>query len=103
MNGWADVFQTTPVNGLHDQFLSAGYSAKIIPGLDATKLEGQYHGYNATKITQNYGNEIDLNLEQSFLSHYMVGVEYTNYEANYKHSAVAVNTQKVIVSAQAKF
>lgn len=54
-NGWADVFLSTPANGLDDKYLWAGYK------FDASK-SGKivYHLFGAQSGGINYGDEIDF-------------------------------------------
>ena len=53
-NGWADMFLTTPTNGLEDLFLQL--HGKIGP----VKWMTKYHFFSAADVSSNYGDELDL-------------------------------------------
>ncbi len=57
--GWADVFLTTPANGIADGYASLGYSAKWAP-LDNLNLTGVFHQYDAARGGASLGHETDL-------------------------------------------
>ncbi len=54
-NGWADLFLTTPENGLEDLNLMVGYKSKQVGVLKAV-----YHDFQAEEGSVSYGQEIDL-------------------------------------------
>ena len=63
-NGWADMFLTTPANGLKDFYLKASY---VLPAdfiemrsLTATVF---YHDFTTDNLTQGIGSEWDASLE----------------------------------------
>ncbi len=63
-NGWADMFLTTPANGLKDFYLKAAY---VLPAdfiemrsLTATMF---YHDFTTDNLTQGIGSEWDASLE----------------------------------------
>ena len=100
MNGWADKFTTTPVNGLEDAYVDVAYSFKLpYDFLDDTKLGLQIHDYNAAHISQHYGSEFDLDVVQNIAKHYAVGIQYEAYNADHNQT----DTQKVILTGQVKF
>lgn len=99
MNGWADQFQTIPVDGLRDQYFAFSAKRKLIPGLGAAKFDAQWHSYSAKHVSMHYGNELGLNVEQPFMDHYSVGVKYMDYNAN----NLLRDTQKIVLSFQVKF
>ena len=53
-NGFADVFLSTPANGLTDLYLKAA-----VP-LGNTTLTAVYHRFEADRGSARYGDEIDL-------------------------------------------
>ena len=55
MNGWADRFLATPVDGLVDTSLTLGYVDKSIGRLIAI-----YHVFESDKDRKDYGDELDL-------------------------------------------
>ena len=52
--GWADMFLTTPADGIKDSYLSAS-----LPLLGGT-LTGMYHDYRAELGSSHYGDEYNL-------------------------------------------
>ncbi|WP_158678871.1 MULTISPECIES: hypothetical protein [unclassified Pseudoalteromonas] len=53
-NGFADVFLTTPADGLEDLYVTlAGKVANI-------KLSASYHDYSASETSQSYGSELNV-------------------------------------------
>lgn len=59
--GWADVFLATPVNGIEDQYLGVGYTARLGP-FDSLGLTSVYHDFQATRGSGDLGTEVDLQL-----------------------------------------
>lgn len=58
-NGWADLFLTTPPNGLQDVYGGLTYAfskGKALPGLNATVT---YHQFNSQVGSVSYGHEWD--------------------------------------------
>lgn len=61
-NGWADVFLTTPVNGLQDYYGGVAYKftgVKALPGLNAAVV---YHRFDSAVRSARYGNEWNASL-----------------------------------------
>lgn len=61
-NGWADVFLTTPANGLRDLYGGISYSfngVKALPGLNAGAT---YHRYRSDAGFLRYGDEWNVSL-----------------------------------------
>jgi hypothetical protein len=54
-NGWADVFLTTPIDGLVDTNVMLGYKAK---GFGVAKVV--YHDFSSDRGSINYGTEVDV-------------------------------------------
>lgn len=63
-NGWADVFLTTPANGLRDTYLKV--SAKLPAQIN---LLGFYHQFTASRSGADYGDEFDLQLSRRLSDH----------------------------------
>lgn len=79
-NGWADLFLTTPENGLRDYY--GGVSKKfgdagLLKGLNAAVV---YHKFESDIGSVNYGQEWDASLGFSVKS-YAVLLKYANYDA----------------------
>jgi hypothetical protein len=79
-NGWADVFLTTPAQGLQDAWGSAGYtfaSVKALPGLNAQVI---YHQFDSDKGDIEFGSEWDA--QAGFkLGRFAILAKYANYNA----------------------
>ena len=63
-NGWADMFLTTPANGLKDFYLKAAY---VLPAgfIEMRSLTGTlvYHDFTTDRLTAGIGSEWDASLE----------------------------------------
>ena len=55
MNGWADKFLDTPVDGLTDMALNVGYA-----NANFGKVMGVYHKFDSDAGSVDYGSEFDL-------------------------------------------
>ncbi len=55
MNGWADKFLATPVDGLTDMALNLGYA-----NANFGKIMGVYHKFDSDAGSVDYGSEFDL-------------------------------------------
>lgn len=97
-NGWADLFLTTPAQGLKDVYLSAGTTLADI------KLGAVYHDFSAAKSTATlgkYGTEWDLVATRSFGKNYLIGAKYATYKT--KNATVGANTDKLWLWGEIKF
>jgi hypothetical protein len=88
-NGWASKFSTTPPNGLHDFYGTAGYVWKKVGPLDAINLGATWHRFTSDRLRQHYGDELDL----------IAGVKRGNYAlsaryAHYRADQFATDTDK---------
>lgn len=93
MNGWADLFLTTPATGLKDGYVSA---ATTVLG---TRLEAIYHDFRADSNSTRYGTEWDLWAVKPIDKTYSVGAKYAGYSAK----GFAVDTEKFWLWVEAKF
>ena len=79
-NGWADMFLTTPSQGLQDVYLSAeGKLAGI-------SLGAVYHDYRADHTSavlssSKLGSEWNLIASKAFTKNYAMGVKFASYKA----------------------
>lgn len=105
MNGWADMFTTTPAQGLKDAYVSVnGKLAGINLGL-------VYHDYTADKTTaaltsSSLGNEWGLVGTYAFNKNTTVGLKYADYKAKGTPGttfATNFNTQKTWFWGEFKF
>ncbi len=74
-SGWADLFLTTPPDGLRDIY---GILSSTLAGI---KLDLIYHNFQADEGNSDYGNEFDAMLTKKFGSHYILQAVYADYNA----------------------
>ena len=94
-NGWADMFLTTPPNGLDDAYLSVGRTfegVKALPGLNANIT---YHQFDSAEGDVEYGTEWDAS------AGFKVGkvallLKYADYDAR----GFSVDTRKLWLQAE---
>lgn len=79
--GWADKFLTTPPNGIQDLYGTAGYGWKKIGKIDVLTLQGTYHHFESDRLSQHYGNEIDL-LASAKVGRKTISARYASYDAD---------------------
>ena len=75
-NGWADLFLTTPKNGLRDLYVDLGANWLGI------KWGAIYHNFSADEGSDRYGSEIDLLAVKKFNKHYTVALKYANFRVD---------------------
>ncbi len=78
-NGWADMFLSTPAEGLADASLTV--KAALGPG----NLTVAYHDFDTDESSQtldDLGSEVDVAYVMKFAKHYQVGVKYANFDAD---------------------
>ena len=93
MNGWADKFLVTPLNGLEDIHLSVGAT------LAGFKLLAVYHDFGADEGGGSYGSELDLLVSRKVKDIFTFAVKYATYDAD----SFATDTDKVWALAQLEF
>jgi hypothetical protein len=80
-NGWADMFLTTPVNGLRDFYLKAAYTVPAdFVAAKALNLAAVWHDYRTDAINQGIGNEWDLQAELMMDANLSFMAKYASYE-----------------------
>jgi hypothetical protein len=88
--GWADKFLATPVNGIDDRYLSAGYSVKKLGALEAVTALATYHRFDAGHGSAHYGDETDLQLAAKWKK-FSAMLKYADYSAD----SLFTDTQKL--------
>jgi len=93
-NGWADLFLTTPANGLRDYYagISKTFALPFLPGIKADLV---YHQFDSDFGGLDYGSEWDASLGFK-LGPVNLVAKYANYDA----SGFAVDTEKVWLQAE---
>lgn len=78
-NGWADLFLTTPPNGLRDAYAGLGYALPTARG--PINLSLIYHRFDSDRLNQDYGDE--WNAQATFKLTKRIGllVKYADYRA----------------------
>ena len=96
--GWADVFLTTPANGVRDYYVTLGRTfggIKPLPGLNANVT---YHKFESDFGGLDYGSEWDASLGFK-LGPVGLLAKYANYNAD----TYAVDTEKFWLQAEISF
>ena len=93
-NGWADLFLTTPANGLRDYYggISKTFGLPFLPGIKADLV---YHKFESDFGGMDYGSEWDASLGFK-LGPVNLMAKYANYDAD----GFAVDTEKVWLQAE---
>ncbi len=100
-NGFADIFSTTPANGLVDEYLDGTIKYQLPWAvLSPTKFETTWHHFSSTHKDIHYGNELDLELGQTIATHYTVQL---NYNVFHQDSNLYPTTHKFMLSAAVSF
>jgi hypothetical protein len=79
--GWADKFLATPVAGIDDRYLTAGFSRLRWAALDAFSVVAAYHRYAAERGSLRYGSETDLQAQAKW-QHLTGTLKYASYRAD---------------------
>jgi hypothetical protein len=96
-NGWADLFLSTPANGLRDYYVGIGraFAAPFVPGLRADFV---YHKFESDFGGLRYGSEWNASLGFE-LGRVGVTAKYANYDA----AEFGVDTEKFWLQAEVAF
>ena len=96
-NGWADLFTTTPANGLRDYYVGIGRSIGV-PFLPGLKADLTYHQFDSDFGGLDYGHEWDASLGFK-LGPVALLAKYANYQSD----GFAVDTEKFWLQAEIGF
>jgi hypothetical protein len=98
-NGWADVFLTTPDDGLQDLYAFAGMR---LPG--NVPLRVIYHQFFSDRGNANLGYEIDVVASRAFGRHFNALLKYAYFDGRrVAPPAIATPFDKHVFWAQAEF
>jgi hypothetical protein len=79
-NGWADMFLTTPVNGLKDLYVKAGYAVPAdFIAAKSLNLAVLWHDYHTDALDRGIGGEWDLQAELVLDSNLSFMAKYADY------------------------
>ena len=67
--GWADVFLTTPPDGIRDLYANAGFTTPAWPGEQPVTLSIAYHDFADDAGDTAFGDEWDASARMSFNAH----------------------------------
>jgi Alginate export len=98
--GWADIFLTTPNDGIRDVF------GTMIVSLDRGNLvlTGMYHDFTDDTGQHQFGKEWDFMVVKKFGKHYSLLAKYANYNAdNGLSTPVNTDTQKIWLQGNISF
>jgi hypothetical protein len=80
-NGWADMFLTTPANGLKDFYMKAAYTVPAdFVAAKALNLAVVWHDYRTDTRNQGIGSEWDLQAELVMDASLSFMAKYASYE-----------------------
>ena len=96
-NGWADLFLTTPANGLRDYYAGIG-KAFALPFLPGLKADVTYHEFDSDFGGFAYGSEWDASLGLK-LGPVGLLAKYADYDA----AGFGTDTRKVWLQAEVGF
>jgi len=97
--GWADKFLATPVNGIEDLYLNAGYASKGVGPLETLGVTASWHEFESQRLSIDYGSELDLQLQGKFRR--LTGtLKYAHYDAHATTPAAVRDTDKLWVQLE---
>lgn len=97
-NGWADLFLTTPANGLHDLYGGVGYAFPMVKSIKGLNAGVTYHQFDSAFAGIDYGHEWDASV--GFKTHKVTWlVKYAAYTAR----GFGVDTDKFWLQAEYGF
>lgn len=83
--GYADVFLTTPANGIVDVYGKVGYETKLsepFGPITAISVAAWYHDFDAERGGQSLGSEVDLEAAAKLGDHFTIGAKYADYDGD---------------------
>jgi len=79
--GWADKFLTTPVNGMVDMYVNAGFQKKGVGPLETFAIAASWHKFDSDRQSIDYGSELDLQAQAKF-RRFTGTLKYSAYDAS---------------------
>ena len=90
-NGWADLFLTTPANGLQDIYGSVTYAFPKGKGLPGLNMAVTYHQFDSAAGSVNFGHEWNASMGLKLARGVTGLIKYADYTAR----GFGVNTRKL--------
>ena len=87
--GWADKFNSTPLKGVQDTWLSTGYS------WGQWGIQADYHQFKAAQDLAALGKELDLRLDWKFSKQLQFRAELANYMSDRTCPATAAKEDAI--------
>jgi hypothetical protein len=82
-NGWADLFLTTPTNGLKDLYLRAAYAVPAdFIAARTLNLNATWHDFKTDTLSTGIGGEWDLQAELVMNANLSVMLKYADYQGS---------------------
>ncbi len=94
--GWADKFLATPVNGLADKYLTAGYTRKGVGPIETLGVTASWHDYTSDIASIDYGSELDVQLSAKY-RRFTGTLKLADYSAAATTPAAVSDTRKLWV------
>ena len=88
--GWADKFLATPITGVEDLYVKAGYAPGNVGPFKGTRFLAVYHDFSAETGGVDYGSEINM-LATAKWNKLGLTLKYADYNAD----EFATDTQKL--------
>ena len=92
--GWADKFLTTPVDGISDLYVNAGYQKKGVGPLETVSFSAVWHKYDSERASTNWGQEFDVQLQGRY-RRYTGTLKYSAYDASAATPLTTRDTDKL--------
>ena len=94
-NGWADLFLTTPVNGLTDLYISSSFNV-----FGKGKLGTELHQYRSDEKNMDYGQEFSISYSPALP---IKGLSALAKLSDYQAEEFSVDTQKLWLQMDYKY
>ncbi|MGE4062016.1 MAG: FecR domain-containing protein [Rhodospirillaceae bacterium] len=98
-NGWADVFNVTPANGLRDVHLRYLQEFADLGPIKNPRLDLRLHHFTSDGGAVTYGTEYNADFNVSVMGYATLGVRWARYEAN----SFASDTEKLWLYVETRF
>ncbi|CAA0097923.1 Uncharacterised protein [BD1-7 clade bacterium] len=96
-NGWADVFEFTPDDGLQDLYVQG------FIGAEGLRLGLIFHEFKADEGGRKYGTEFDIVAQKTFARKYTIAVKWADFGVDSASTKDLKSTSKLWVWGEMKF
>ena len=80
--GWSDVFNTKPTDGLEDFNVMGTYSPDFsLPFLSDIKFTARWHDFEAERTGADFGEEADFSVEGDITEHLTALIKFADYQS----------------------